>query len=186
MPLAQNSYIWTIEAMSTPPIDIAAAANDITAQLQETNPPAVLQIRRIVEKIGIEAAYEFLRQTLEVEAQGGTLTADKTRRRTPCGTYFYIVRGQIPVETRNILWPRTKRPSRNSPQETSKETAKTAGPKEMFSFPKSRPAQIGGFGLTPQNGSIQIFPQILPLVATLKTWPNRLIFRFLFLSLYLW
>ncbi len=44
----------------------------------------------------------------------------------------------------------------------------------------------GGFGLTPQNGSIQIFPQILPLVATLKTRPNRLIFRFLFLSLCLW
>ena len=134
--------------MSTPPIDIAAAANDITAQLQETNPPAVLQIRRIVEKIGIEAAYEFLRQTLEVEAQGGTLTADKTRRRTPCGTYFYIVRGQIPVETRNILWPRTKQPLRNRPDKT----AKTAIHKEMSSSPmvsspisssaKSPPPQI--------------------------------------------
>ena len=74
--------------MSTPPTDVASTANDIAVQLQETNPPALLQIRRIVEQIGSEAAHEFLRQTLEVEAQGGTLTADKTRRRTPLRYLF--------------------------------------------------------------------------------------------------
>jgi hypothetical protein len=60
-----------MEVMSTLPTDIAAATTDIAAQLQETNPPAVLQIRSIIEQIGIEAAYAFLHETLEVEAQGG-------------------------------------------------------------------------------------------------------------------
>ena len=122
--------------MTIPPTDVTSTANDIAAQLQETNPPALLQIRRIVEQIGSDAAYEFLHQTLEVEAQGGTLTADKTRRRTPCGTYFYIVRGQIPVETRNILWSRTKKPSRKRPQETSKTAVHKEIPRPpRISFP---------------------------------------------------
>ena len=89
--------------MSTSPTDIATAAADITTQLQETHPPAILQIRRIVEQIGVEAAYACLHKTLEVEAQGGMLTADNQQRRTPGGTFFYIVRGQLTPEQRRIL-----------------------------------------------------------------------------------
>ena len=40
--------------------EISTVANDIAAQLHETHPPSILQIRRIVEQIGVEAAYEFL------------------------------------------------------------------------------------------------------------------------------
>ena len=80
--------------MSTLPTDIRAATYDIAAQLQGTHPLALKRIRRIIEQIGFEAAYAFLHKTLEVEAQGGTPTNDKTRRRTPCGAYFYLVRGR--------------------------------------------------------------------------------------------
>jgi len=100
--------------MSTLPPDIPTAAADIAAQLQETHPPAILQIRRIVEQIGVEAAYACLQKALAVEAEGGMLTADNKQRRTPGGTYFYIVRGQLTPEQRRILWPRTKRPKRPS------------------------------------------------------------------------
>ena len=65
-------------------------AADIAAQLQETHPPAILQIRRIVEQIGMEAAYVCLQKALAVEAEGGMLTADNKQRRTPGGTYFYL------------------------------------------------------------------------------------------------
>ncbi len=41
--------IRKIGAMSALPPDIPTAAADIVAQLQETHPPAILQIRRIVE-----------------------------------------------------------------------------------------------------------------------------------------
>ena len=95
--------------MSTLPPDIPTAAADIAAQLQETHPPAILQIRRIVEQIGLEAAYVCLQKALAVEANGGMLTADNKQRRTPGGAYFYIVRGQLTPEQRCILWPRTKR-----------------------------------------------------------------------------
>jgi hypothetical protein len=100
--------------MFTPMTDITTAVNDIAAQLQETHPPAILQIRRIIEQIGLEATYAHLQTTLDVEAQGGMLTEDKKKRRTPGGTFFYIVRGKLTPEQRRILWPRVKRPSRPS------------------------------------------------------------------------
>ncbi len=95
----------------TPNETIATAVADITAQLQETHPPAAMQIRRIVEQVGVAAAYDFLQQTLAIEAQGGMLTADKQRRRTPGGVYFYLIRGQVTPDIRRKLWPRpwTKR-----------------------------------------------------------------------------
>ncbi len=98
--------------MSTPETDFAIAAADIAAQLQETHPPAILQIRRIIEQIGLEATYAHLQTTLEIEAQGGMLTENKKQRRTPGGTFFYVVRGKLTPEQRKLLWPRTKRPSR--------------------------------------------------------------------------
>ncbi len=109
--------------MSTLPPDIPWAAADIAAQLQETHPPAILQIRRIVEQIGMEAAYACLQKALAVEAEGGMLTADNKQRRTPGGTYFYIVRGQLTPEQRRILWPRTKRAQRPSHPPTTKPAA---------------------------------------------------------------
>lgn len=98
--------------------EILASAEDIAAQLQETHPAAILQIRRIIEQIGVEAAYEFLQKTLEVEAEGGMLTYDKKQRRTPGGTFFYIVRGQVTPEIRRILWPwnRKKTKVRSEPE----------------------------------------------------------------------
>lgn len=80
--------------MSTPHDEIVAAAEDIANQLGENHPPARLQIRRVVEQVGVEVAYDFLRQTLEVEAQGGMQTNDKQRRRTPGGTFFYNCAGE--------------------------------------------------------------------------------------------
>ena len=100
--------------------EIATAATDIAAQLQETHPPAILQIRRIIEQIGLEAAYACLQKALEVEAQGGMLTANNKQRRTPGGTYFYIVRGQLTPEQRQILWPPPQWPSRTRPSEFAK------------------------------------------------------------------
>ena len=84
---------------------IQEAVEDITSQLQETHPPAKLQIRRVIEQIGIETTYELLGKALEVEAQGGMLTHDKKRQRTPGGTFFYIVRGYLSPDLRRLLWP---------------------------------------------------------------------------------
>ena len=54
---------------------------------------AIRSITRVVRVLGIAQAVEFLNKTLDIEAHGGMLTPDKSRRKTPGGVYFYVVRG---------------------------------------------------------------------------------------------
>ena len=70
----------------------AVVAAEIAAALGEPN---VALIQRIVARIGPDAALAFLAEALATEAAGGLLTSEGTRRRTPGGVFFYLVRGRI-------------------------------------------------------------------------------------------
>ncbi len=50
---------------------------------------------RTVRTLGPERAQAFVTQSLEVEANGGMLVPDGSRRRTLGGIFFYLVRTQI-------------------------------------------------------------------------------------------
>ena len=87
------------------PNSLDETAANIAQQLGETDPIPQEQIRRIVERLGAEAALTFLRETLEIEAQGGMLLPDRSRRRTPGGVFFYLVRSRISKKDRAFIWP---------------------------------------------------------------------------------
>src|SRR5690348_17061273 len=74
----------------------------IATQLNESN---TRLIQQIIEAIGPEATQAHLRQALEVEANGGMLTADGRRRRTPGGVFFLLARKAMPGNVRRKLWP---------------------------------------------------------------------------------
>jgi hypothetical protein len=81
----------------------------IVETLQERNHSL---IKKIVYVIGPERTQEFLQKTLEIEAAGGMMTTDPThssRRRSPGGVFFYIVRGSIPKAEQRRIWPQTKK-----------------------------------------------------------------------------
>jgi PHAX RNA-binding domain-containing protein len=82
-------------------------AATIAQQLGETDPIPREQIRRIVERLGTEAALRLLRETLEIEAHGGMLLPDRSRHRTPGGVFFYLVRSRTSKEDRAFIWPPT-------------------------------------------------------------------------------
>src|SRR3954471_14163748 len=63
----------------------------ITSQLNEPNQKL---IRRIVITVGVDRAQALLQQTLAIEAQGGQMTLDGTRRRTPGGLFISWARAQ--------------------------------------------------------------------------------------------
>ena len=86
-----------------------AVVEKIATELNENHRPALEQIKRIVERLGIEQAENYLQQTLEIEAQEGILTTDKTRRRSPGGAYLYLVRREISGRDRRYIWPQLKK-----------------------------------------------------------------------------
>jgi phosphorylated adapter RNA export protein len=73
--------------------DVVAA---IAQQLGETEATPLLQIRRIVKQLGAERTLEFLAETQQIEAQGGLMLPDGSRRRTPGGVFFYLVKQKLP------------------------------------------------------------------------------------------
>jgi hypothetical protein len=90
---------------NVPQAEARRVAEDIARQLDETNPEALDQIELIVQRLGVDKAQEFLRETLEIEDQGGLLVRDGSRRRTPGGVYFYSVRGKVSRKDRWAIWP---------------------------------------------------------------------------------
>ena len=74
------------------------------------------QIQRIVARLGAQAALALLDETLAREAQGGLMLPDGSRRRTPGGAYFYIVRRRVSKEDWAFINPASQeRPAHPPP-----------------------------------------------------------------------
>jgi hypothetical protein len=99
--------------MNDDPVTVAAR---VARELGESDPAATGQIVRVVECLGAEAALAFLRETLEAEAEGGMMLRDGSRRRTPGGAFFYLVKGRISRRDRAAIWPHLAQPSRKKKQ----------------------------------------------------------------------
>lgn len=81
-----------------------AAAQEIAAQLGETDAKPLKQIASIIQHIGLEFAQNLLQETLAIEAGDGMLTQDGQRRRTPGGVFFYLARQRMPEDIREQIF----------------------------------------------------------------------------------
>lgn len=82
------------------PIDGATLTPDDAARciidtLGETEPTPVRQITLIVSYCGVEQAMGWLHEAQRIEANGGMMTTDQSRRRTLGGVFFYVARGAM-------------------------------------------------------------------------------------------
>jgi len=81
-----------------------ALATEIAAALDETAPDPVGQIARAVDRLGPERARAFLAQVQEIEAGGGQMLPDGSRRRTPGGLFFLLLRRSADVSQRDRVY----------------------------------------------------------------------------------
>ncbi len=95
-----------VSYVSVPP-DVWALARAFAAVLGETMPPPLRLITRVVDRLGSDRARALLGQALTVEAQGGLTLPDGTRR-TPGGTFFYLVRtsDEVSRTDKEYIFPR--------------------------------------------------------------------------------
>src|SRR3712207_4038074 len=102
----------------TPTPDPREVTRTIAQQLGETQPGPAGQIARIVRRLGPAAALALLEETKQIEAQGGMLLPDSSRRRTPGGVFFHLVKARISFKDRSaIFWPRRKQPAATTVQQ---------------------------------------------------------------------
>jgi hypothetical protein len=104
-------------ATETPTTTDVQTVQAMTREIAETlSEPNTRLVKRVVQEIGAERARAFLARTLAVEAEGGLLIEDGSRRRTPGGVFFYLVRSGISPEERKRLWPRGRRKGKKKRQ----------------------------------------------------------------------
>jgi hypothetical protein len=70
--------------------------------LQESN---VVLLKQVLKILGPDRTRTVLTETLDCEANGGMLTRDGTRRRSPGGVFFQLVRKQARPHERKRLFP---------------------------------------------------------------------------------
>ena len=81
------------------------AATMIAEQLGESEPNPRKTVERCVKVLGIETALAFLKRAQEIEEAGGMMLPDVSRRRTPGGVYFYLVRKEVSPKQRIRIFP---------------------------------------------------------------------------------
>jgi len=95
-----------VSYVSVPP-DVWALARGIAAVLGETLPPPIRTITRVVDRLGPDRARALLGQALTSEASGGLLLPGG-RRRTPGGTFLFLVRTapDLSTDDRASIFPK--------------------------------------------------------------------------------
>lgn len=91
----------------------AEVVNTIASALQEDDEKVVETISRLVEVLGDELALELLVETQKIENEGGMLTDDEARRRTPGGVFFKLAKNKTDSKQRRTIfgpsWALTKK-----------------------------------------------------------------------------
>ena len=63
-------------------------------------------LTKVLHTLGVDRTTAILADTLQCEANGGMLTKDGTRRRTPGGVFFQLVKERTTAQERRRLFPR--------------------------------------------------------------------------------
>ncbi len=106
-----------------------ALVRELAGRLGETAAGPRHQLRRVVEVLGEDRARALLAETLAIEGGGGLLLPDGSRRRTPGGVFFHLVRTRAdPEEVACIFPPRPRRPGRQGTARDAGASRAPAGP----------------------------------------------------------
>src|SRR3712207_1783997 len=114
--------------MDTKRQDYIQQTRQIADQLGETEKTPLAQIRRMLQTIGPERTQAFVDQALKVEASGGMLLPDGSRKRTLGGVFFRLVRDQVSEAERRAIWPYPRWQQRKQRQKAQAAPALTSLP----------------------------------------------------------
>ena len=100
----------------------------LSKYLNESWTDPLILISAILQLLGKEKTWEFVAKAEEIEANGGMLTSDQTRRRTLGGVFFRTVRYSLPSKDRNYIFKRLVDPKKRV-AETFYRSENTAKPR---------------------------------------------------------
>jgi hypothetical protein len=93
-------------------MDETLTVDHLADVLQE---PKVALLRQVLRTLGADRCAALLADTRTCETNGGLRTKDGTRRRTPGGVFFQLVKEQCTPRERARLFPVQRRPGTSAP-----------------------------------------------------------------------
>jgi len=96
---------------------IEDSVSHIAKTLGEVDETPLSQIGAVVRVLGEQAALALLKETLEIEKNGGMLVPDGSRRRSPGGVFFQLARARLPHDEKRAIFFRESRESRPPPSQ---------------------------------------------------------------------
>jgi hypothetical protein len=103
-----------------------AAIKTLASELGETEAGPRQQLAMVVKQLGPEQALAFLHEAQAIEANGGLMLPDGSRRRTPGGVFFYLVRTKGPPAVQGLWGRKSKHPKPEGHQTVSPQAATPA------------------------------------------------------------
>ncbi len=114
---------------------------EVAEQIAQTLGEAEIEPRktiyRAVKKLGRDEAQHFVQKTLEIEREGGLMLPDKSRRRTPGGIFFSLIKTEVPPEVTRHIFPRRLPPhlKKKTQTEGTQETKRITPPAAPEAIP---------------------------------------------------
>ena len=90
------------------PVDRPLPRNVLTLvaeRLHEKNSWALFHIRRLYEHLGTDIIWDMIAETERIEAEGGMLLLDESRRRTPGGVFLFLAKRRLSHEEWARIFP---------------------------------------------------------------------------------
>lgn len=81
------------------------AIKRVARQLRERGQQPMAQLVRLAHYCGLAFVEQLVEETLQIEANGGMMTTNGSRRRTRGGTFFYLAKSRVPYELRPKIFP---------------------------------------------------------------------------------
>lgn len=125
--------------------------SSIAKALGESDEVPLTQIDGVVRALGEETSLKLLEETKGIEAKGGMMLPDGSRRRSPGGVFFFLARQQLSVDDKHRIFRGPK--STRSPQS---ESAPETSP-----FPRRRVIEVAP-QRAPQSSGRNPRPGFLP------------------------
>lgn len=77
----------------------------VAERLHEKNSRALFQIRRLYEHLGSDIIWDMIAETERIEAEGGMLFQDGSRRRAPGGVFLFLAKRRLSLEEWARIFP---------------------------------------------------------------------------------
>jgi cold shock CspA family protein len=97
----------------------------IANRLRERNPNAIIQISRLYQHFGSDIIGEIVAETERIEAEGGMLLPDGSRRRTPGGVFFLQARKRLAPGEWERIFPQKSWKEQRKQNKTTQGSATT-------------------------------------------------------------